>query len=213
MALHPGLSMADAIQLAGAVAVEALGGPHIPIRLGRRDIRVPPPSARLPTYDTCETQPMRPRNPLGAEFGRPPSVHSAAGMERGTCCGSGCAARFPPTTGLPPCPRLRLQPRTWRAARLLPADGAECAPGCGPVWRSPLWALLELSQGLGRGAKAGHLARMGGNVIVRVCPGAAPMPVMLRRASRTAGGLDARAIGPFSGSPQVHRPLLPSQLA
>ncbi|KAL6767233.1 hypothetical protein ACKKBG_A39150 [Auxenochlorella protothecoides x Auxenochlorella symbiontica] len=55
MALHPGLSMADAIQLAGAVAVEALGGPHIPIRLGRRDIRVPPPSARLPTYDTCSS--------------------------------------------------------------------------------------------------------------------------------------------------------------
>lgn len=57
MGLHPGLTMADAIQLGGAVAVQALGGPHVPIRLGRRDIRVPPPSARLPTYDTCERVP------------------------------------------------------------------------------------------------------------------------------------------------------------
>ena len=53
-ASYPGLSLADAIQLAGVVAVEEMGGPALPFRCGRLDIKVQTQQERLPTYETCK---------------------------------------------------------------------------------------------------------------------------------------------------------------
>eukprot|EP00887_Chlorella_sp_A99_P002285 scaffold10.g2285.t1 len=65
-AVCPALSAADVVHLAGAVAAEALGGPRVPFRPGRRDSKVAPPEARLPTFQSCLSDPAR----LLAAFGR-----------------------------------------------------------------------------------------------------------------------------------------------
>jgi cytochrome c peroxidase len=53
-AQHPSVSYADLFTLAGAVAIEAMGGPHIPWRSGRvdeRDAAKVTPDGRLPEAD------------------------------------------------------------------------------------------------------------------------------------------------------------------
>jgi L-ascorbate peroxidase len=50
-ASFPGLSWADLVAVAGAVAVEVCGGPRIQVGLGRVDSPEPAPEHRLPTTD------------------------------------------------------------------------------------------------------------------------------------------------------------------
>lgn len=48
------ITRADLYQLAGMMAVEQLGGPHIEFRPGRPDSEQPSPPGRLPVFETCE---------------------------------------------------------------------------------------------------------------------------------------------------------------
>lgn len=50
------LSIADLIQLCGALAVELTGGPSIPVQLGRQDASQPDTDNQLPTPDMQPTQ-------------------------------------------------------------------------------------------------------------------------------------------------------------
>jgi catalase (peroxidase I) len=48
---HRGVSYADLFQMASGVAIQLAGGPHIPLRYGRKDVDVPEgcaPEGRLP---------------------------------------------------------------------------------------------------------------------------------------------------------------------
>lgn len=70
-AAHPGLSHADLYTLAGATAVEAMGGPHVPWRAGRVDEVDPSkaaPDGRLPAAD--KGSPPRTAAALREVFGR-----------------------------------------------------------------------------------------------------------------------------------------------
>lgn len=65
----PELGWADLIQLASAVAVEEAGGPHIPLRLGRKDAeseehctpdgRLPAAAAPFPAGESTPGQHLR----------------------------------------------------------------------------------------------------------------------------------------------------------
>jgi cytochrome c peroxidase len=71
-ARHPGVSHGDLFTLAGAVAIERMGGPHIPWRSGRvdesDDVAKVTPDGRLPDAD--KGRPEATAAGLRATFGR-----------------------------------------------------------------------------------------------------------------------------------------------
>ena len=62
------VTLADLIQLCGALAVELTGGPVIPIQMGRQDASLPDGDGQLPTPDMQPAQ-------LQQNFGEPGILH------------------------------------------------------------------------------------------------------------------------------------------
>jgi len=51
------ITLADVVQLAGVVGVEAMGGPSVRFTPGRRDSKVAPPEGRVPQLSECQAAP------------------------------------------------------------------------------------------------------------------------------------------------------------
>lgn len=144
-AANPGLSLADTIQLGGAVAVEAMGGPAIPFHAGRLDEHVPSPVDRLPTYDTCE----RTWEVAGRLWGK-----GARGrMRDGPCC-----PRSLPSTPAPPLPRagsLKGRDSLLEAFHRMGLTVRQGVALCGAHPFGRFWSTTKTWEKVGGGGKGG----------------------------------------------------------